>query len=76
MLGHFPRGTMHNELKWILSPYKEKHLGLETKMEAEIPCIVSIPKDSNWNSCPQTLKSTILEEMVVKGRKILTGLAR
>jgi hypothetical protein len=67
---------MHNELKWILSPYKEKHLGLETKMEAKIPCIVSIPKDSNWNSCPQTLKSTILEEMVAKERKILTGSAR
>jgi hypothetical protein len=67
---------MHNELKWILSPYKEKHPGLETKMKAEIPCIVSIPKGSNWNSCPQTLKSTGLEEMVAKERKILRGLAR
>jgi hypothetical protein len=45
-------------------------------MEAEIPCIVSIPKDSNWNSCPQTLKSTILEEMMAKEGKILTGSAR
>jgi hypothetical protein len=59
-----------------LSPEKEKHLGLETKMKAEIPCIVSIPKDSNWNSCPQTLNSTGLEEMVAKKGKILTGSAR